>query len=152
MAAELAWGWALGSLMCEQQGKTGRRISASLRCGSRASVCSFSHRPLASSPHIASLAHLDLVTSDYCSSTLHHPFFCFFFLSFLSVSVTSIDLRHHFAFFLCFFVIVYQAVLTGICSKTQLFSLMLCFIYYLLKSNKWAGQSQKKIKDYIPLQ
>lgn len=46
MAAVLAWGWALGSLMCELQGKAGRRISASLRCGSRASVCSFSHRPL----------------------------------------------------------------------------------------------------------
>ncbi len=60
---------------------------------------------------------------------------------FLSVSVTFIDLRLHFAFFLCFFVIVYQAVLTGICSKTQLLSLMLCFIYYLLKSKKWAGQS-----------
>lgn len=46
MASVLAWGWALGSLMCELQGEAGRRISASLRCGSRASVCSFSHRPL----------------------------------------------------------------------------------------------------------
>lgn len=32
----------------------------------------------ASSPHVASLAHLDLVTSYYCSSMLPHPSFCCF--------------------------------------------------------------------------